>query len=86
MHPAPNHPLTLAQLPQVGVARVVSVTGTGLSSQRLKELGFTPGTEISFCRQAPFGGPLVVSLRGYHLCLRTREAKNILIESVGRVE
>ena len=45
----------------------------------LLELGFTPGTEITVVRVAPLGDPLTVTLRGYQLSLRRREAAAILM-------
>jgi ferrous iron transport protein A len=80
---ASNPPLTLADLPKIGLAKVSCVLGNGQSAQRLLELGFTPGTEVSFVRRAPFGGPFLVQLRGYQLCLRPREAGLVRIVSAG---
>jgi len=81
--PRDTSPLTLADLPRVLVARVTAVCGTGPGAERLLELGFCPGTEVRFERQAPFGGPLIVSLRGYQLSLRVGEARNVCIEPIG---
>jgi len=83
MNPLHSAPATLAELSQAGVARIRFVQGDDNAAMRLRELGFTPGTEVSFCRQAPFGGPIVVALRGYQLCLRVNEAKRVLIETIG---
>jgi len=80
---AAHAPLTLADLPQIGLAKVQGVQGSDPASQRLLELGFTPGTEVVFIRRAPFGGPFIVQLRGYQLCLRTREAKLVRVVSAG---
>ena len=76
-------PLTLADLPRIVVGRVVEVCGGGPAAERLLELGFSPGTEVRFERQAPFGGPLIVSLRGYQLSLRVGDARNVCIEAIG---
>jgi len=73
--------ISLADLPRVGLARVLTVEGDDAASQRLRELGFTPGTEVDFVRRAPFGGPLVVQLRGYQLALRPAEARLVRIET-----
>jgi ferrous iron transport protein A len=81
MIPPPPH-LTLADLPRILVGRVLGVDGTSKFSERLRELGFCCGTEVRFERQAPFGGPIIVSLRGYRLCLRRSEAKCIRIEGM----
>lgn len=74
---------TLADLPDIGVVRVLAVRGQDSHSERLRELGFTPGTEVSFVRRAPFRGPLIVQLRGYHLALRLPEARLIEVETPG---
>jgi ferrous iron transport protein A len=84
MNPS-SEPLTLADLPRVLVAKVVAVDGSCKFCERLRELGFCPGTEVRFERQAPFGGPIIVSLRGYRLCLRVTEAKRIHIEGMAGV-
>ena len=40
------------------------------ASQRLRELGFVPGTEVTIVRRGFFGDPLEIELRGYRICLR----------------
>ena len=45
--------------------------------EHLLELGFTAGTEITVVRVAPLGDPMTVSIRGYQLSLRRREAEVI---------
>ena len=42
--------------------------------QRLHELGFSSGQSVSLCGRAPFGGPLVVQVRGTAVALRPEEA------------
>ncbi len=77
---AASAPLTLADIPRLGQGRVLRVEGHDLAAERLFALGFTPGTEVRFERQAPFAGPLIVWARGAMLCLRPREARRIVIE------
>jgi len=79
---SPAQILTLADLPHVLFARVVEVEGGCDICERLKELGFTPGTEVRFERQAPFGGPLILTLRGYQLALRPTEAIRVKIMAI----
>lgn len=76
-------PASLADLPRIGLGRVLGVQGDDDTAQRLRELGFTPGTEVQFVRRAPFGGPLIVQLRGYQLCLRATEARRVQVEAPG---
>lgn len=72
--------LTLADIPRLQGARVVRVEGHDFTAERLFTLGFTPGTEVRFERQAPFRGPLVVWARGAMICLRPKEARRIVVE------
>lgn len=74
--------LTLADIPRLLVARVVRVEGHDFAAERLYTLGFAPGTEVRFERQAPFHGPLVVWARGAMICLRPREARRIVVEAL----
>jgi len=73
--------LTLADLPRLRRARVRAISGTDATAERLAVLGFAPGTEVSFARRAPFGGPIVVDVRGTQIALRVREARRILVEA-----
>jgi ferrous iron transport protein A len=79
----PDASLTLADLPSVLVARVAGVDSDCPVGERLRELGFCPGTEVRFERQAPFRGPLIVNLRGYRLALRPSEARRVRITPLG---
>lgn len=62
--------------------RVVRVVGEGPAADRLRELGFTGGTEVQFVRAAPLGDPLCFRLRGTELCLRSQEADMVEVEPV----
>ncbi|MCH2112867.1 MAG: ferrous iron transport protein A [Planctomycetes bacterium] len=72
---------SLADLRPMECAHVDRVVGQGPWSDRLRELGFTPGTQVTLLRRAPFGGPLLFGFRGYQLCLRPSEASKILLRS-----
>ena len=47
---------------------------------RLEELGLVNGTRVRVRRCAPFGDPMELSIRGYHLSIRKQDAKSILVE------
>ena len=47
---------------------------------RLREMGLSPGTSVTFVRAAPLGDPLEIKLRGYHLSLRKADAAHVLVE------
>ena len=48
--------------------------------KRLMELGVTVGVEIEIKKAAPFGDPKCVCVRGYELCVRKEEMKQIIVE------
>ncbi|HEY6953521.1 MAG TPA: FeoA family protein [Bacteroidota bacterium] len=50
--------------------------------QRLLEMGLTKGVAIEVIRLAPLGDPIEISVRGYRLSLRRKEAKAVMIERV----
>jgi ferrous iron transport protein A len=50
-----------------------------LVRRRLLELGFLPNTKLKVVHKTPFGGPISISIRGYHIALRVAEAKTIII-------
>jgi Fe2+ transport system protein FeoA len=72
---------TLDALDIAESARVVGIAGTGALAVRLAELGFVPGTLVRLVKRAPFGDPLQLELRGYHLSLRRAEAARIRVSA-----
>jgi ferrous iron transport protein A len=72
---------TLAELRPRESGRIARVSGTDGLSQRLSELGFTPGVEIRVLRYAPLGDPMQVQIRGFRLALRRREAQRVVLEA-----
>ena len=49
---------------------------------RLLAMGLTPGTEFIIDRFAPLGDPIIISIRGYKLSLRSDELKVLLLDRV----
>lgn len=47
---------------------------------KLLAMGMTPGCKLKVLRIAPLGDPIEISLRGFLLCLRRREAAAIEVE------
>jgi ferrous iron transport protein A len=76
-----NHKFTLAQLPIGEEGKVLSVEGNNPVSKRLMEMGVLPGVSVKVIKTAPFGGPLEVRVRGYHLAMRASEAEKIQVKS-----
>ena len=48
--------------------------------RHLLDMGITKGTEILIKKIAPMGDPVDIELRGYELCIRREEMKNIDVE------
>lgn len=71
---------SLAEL-EIGQRAIVKdVEGEGRMAVRLLEMGFVPGVEVALIKRAPFGDPLELRLRGYHVSLRRAEARAIRVE------
>lgn len=50
--------------------------------RHLLDMGITKGTEILVKKVAPMGDPVDIELRGYELCIRKEEMRNIDIEVI----
>lgn len=62
-------------------AIVVGVHSENTEIRRhLLDMGITKGTEILVKKIAPLGDPVDIELRGYELCIRKEEMKNIVVE------
>lgn len=48
-------------------------------ARRLFDIGFVPGAEVEFLRQAPLRDPVMFRVAGTEIVLRRREAEQILI-------
>lgn len=65
---------SLSQLRTNQEASIRQVTGPSSLSQRLQELGFTPGTAVRLVAKAAFGGAMAFQLRGSTIALRRADA------------
>jgi len=54
--------------------------GGGAISRRLLDMGFTAGTQIKIASIAPFGGTVLVNMRGGMVALRENAAALIQLE------
>ena len=72
---------TLIKLKEGQVAEIVSVAGGWRATQRLADLGLTPGTKIKVLRKAPWG-PVEIEVRGSRLVLGRGLASKILVHPV----
>lgn len=69
--------MTLTNLPIGSSAKVLAVHGNNAITRRLMEMGVVPGVVVRVVKSAPFGDPLEISVRGYHLAMRKSEADAI---------
>ena len=69
--------MNLTNMPIGESAKVTAVNGNNQITRRLMEMGVVPGAVISVVRAAPFGDPLEIRVRGYHLAMRKSEADQI---------
>jgi ferrous iron transport protein A len=69
--------MTLTNLPIGAKAKVVAVNGNNAVTRRLMEMGVVPGVSVRIIKSAPFGDPLEIRVRGYHLAMRKSEADAI---------
>jgi ferrous iron transport protein A len=70
----------LSDLPIGSSAVVRQFPASGAAFVRLREMGLLAGTPVTLVRCAPFGDPLEIKVRGYHLTLRRSEADHVLVE------
>jgi len=63
------------------LGQVVSVDGEHDIRRRLLEMGFCNGATVEVVRRAPMGDPIEFRLRGYHLSLRSDQAKHVKISA-----
>jgi ferrous iron transport protein A len=68
----------LSDLPIGASAIVRDLPKSGLL--RLREMGLLAGTRVTLVRAAPFGDPIEIKVRGYHLTLRKSEAALVIVE------
>jgi ferrous iron transport protein A len=70
---------SLAELPVGARVRLCEHEGASPARRRLLDLGFVPGTALEVVRTAPLGDPLEVSLRGYRICLRRDDVRDVCV-------
>ena len=73
-----------AHLSDLKIGQRAKVLGLHLDKpevrRHLLDMGITKGTEILIKKVAPMGDPVDIELRGYELCIRKEEMRNIDVE------
>ena len=73
--------MNLTNIPIGESAKVTAVNGNNQVTRRLMEMGVVPGVSVRMIKSAPFGDPLEIHVRGYHLAMRKSEADQIEVQS-----
>lgn len=73
--------MTLMDAKPNTVYKVDGVTGEGNARRRLLDMGFTPECSLYVAGMAPFGGTVLVGLRGFMVALREDAASKIRIKA-----
>ncbi|MFA7096017.1 MAG: ferrous iron transport protein A [Gammaproteobacteria bacterium] len=60
--------------------RISSMAVTGPLKRRLMDMGVLVGEAVRVEKVAPLGDPIEITVKGYKLSLRKREAEGILVE------
>lgn len=76
---------TLDQVEKGEQGVIIKIDGEGRVRRRLFDMGVTPGADFKYRKKAPLGDPIEITLRGYELSLRKKEAELITVE-VEKVE
>jgi len=71
---------TLADLVPSQEGRIHFITGVDGLTQRLFEMGFTPGQSVQVVRFAPLGDPMQIRIRGFNIALRRNEARRVVLD------
>ena len=59
---------------------VARLHGEGPVKRRIMDMGITKGVAIHVRKVAPLGDPMELTVRGYELSVRKRDAENIEVE------
>ena len=72
---------TLRQAQCGETVTVTRLNGKGALKRRIMDMGITKGTPVYIRKVAPLGDPVEVTVRGYELSLRRKDAETIIVES-----
>jgi Fe2+ transport system protein FeoA len=74
--------MEFAKLRKGARARILNITTSSDTMQRIQEMGLTVGTQFRVVKIAPLGDPVEIDVRGYRLCLRKAETEGIEVEPI----
>lgn len=62
--------------------RVIDIDCSCYVKKKIMDMGIVKGTIVEITSFAPFGDPVNILVRGYHLTLRKKEAEKIMVEAI----
>ena len=65
----------------IGKTYIIDSINDNELAQKLLEMGCTPGEKIVVERKAPFNDPIAIFVSGFMLCLRKKDAKQIMVKN-----
>ena len=71
---------TLREIPCGETVTVKKLSGAGPVKRRIMDMGITKGVEVFVRKVAPLGDPVEITVRGYALSLRKKDASMIEVE------
>lgn len=74
--------MNLANIEIGAEVEVIGIIGKNAITQRLMEMGVVPGVTIRVVKNAPFGDPMQILVRGYNLALRRNEAERVQVQII----
>ena len=74
--------MTLKEAEIGSTVKVKKIHGEGAIKRRIMDMGITKNVEIYVRKVAPLGDPIEVTVRGYELSLRKKDAEMVDVEVV----
>lgn len=74
--------MTLGQIQNGMSCKILKVDAKDKLLQKLLDMGFVTGTEISVVREAPLYDPMELKIHNYLVSLRKSEANLIQVENI----
>ena len=75
--------MNLAMLKPGEKGTITDIGTIGPLRRRLMDMGVLVGVEVKVLKVAPLGDPIEVTVKGYNLSLRKKEAEGISVEVAG---
>ena len=75
--------MKLSELKKGEKGKVLAINNSNaILKRRLLDMGVTSGVEVIVKKIAPLGDPVCIELRGYELCMRKDDLRNIEVNKL----